>query len=226
MPKIRLLVVDSSNIFCDGLINLINSKPSINIVPMSSTPPQAVKEAITYEPHVVLIDIDPAKESDIELAQRIHETVPDAHILIFSQFRENPHFFSAFSAGITGYISKNNSFENIIRAVKLAAQGTVIIDLPVAKAVIWAIQTLSSFKHGAMMEYYDRLTKQEVKVLTLIAHGKSNKDIAESLFSTEDTVKVHVHNILKKLEARNRMELIIYAIERGMQYSRGSFKLK
>lgn len=220
MPKIRLLVVDNSNIFCDGLINLINSDPSTDIAPVSSKPSQAVKEAITYEPHVVLIDIDPSKESDIELVLRIHETVPYAHIFVFSQFKENNHFFSAFSAGIMGYISKDNSFENIIRAVTLAAQGTVIIDLPVAKTVISAIRTLSSFKHKAVTKHIDHLTKQEIKVLTLLAQGKSNKEIAESLFTTKDTIKVHVHNILKKLDADNRMELVIYAIEKGLQHSK------
>ena len=216
MPKTRLLLVDSSEIFRDGLVNLIQSKSNIDAVSVSNKASQAVKAAMAHKPHVVLTDIGSFKGSGIELIQRIHEVVPEAHIIMFACLKEKEFFFSATRAGITGYISKDNNLESLIKMIALAAEGKFIVDLPLAKTVVAALQSLDGYRHEAIPENINLLTNQERKVIAFIAQDKSNKEIAEVLFTTEDTVKVHVHNILRKLEAHSRLEVAVCAIEEGL----------
>ncbi|GAG44028.1 unnamed protein product, partial [marine sediment metagenome] len=101
----------------------------------------------------------------------------------------------------------------------LAAEGKFIVDLPVAKTVVAALQSLNGYRHEAIPEHINLLTKQERKVIVLMAQDNSNKEIAEALFTTEDTVKVHVHNIMHKLAAHSRLEATICAVEEGLQHS-------
>lgn len=219
MPKIRLLLVDSSEIFREGLVNLIQSKSNIDVVSVSNKASQAVKAARAHKPHVVLTDIESSEGSGIELIRHIHEVVPDTHIIMFAHPKAKALFFYAVRAGVTGYISKDSSLESLVKTITLAAEGKVIVDLPVAKTVVAALQSLNGFRHEAIPERINLLTKQERKVLVLVAQDNSNKEIAEALFTTEDTVKVHVHNIMHKLAACSRLEATICALEEGLQYS-------
>ena len=218
MPKIRLLLVDSSEIFREGLANLLQSKSNIDVVSVSNKASQAVKAARVHKPHVVLTDIESSEGSGIELILRIHEVVPDAHIIMFTPRKEKTLFFSAVRAGATGYISKDNSLETLVKTITLAAEGKVIVDLPIANTVVTALQSLNGYRHEAKPERIALLTNQERKVLALMAQDNSNKEIAAVLFTTEDTVKVHVHNILQKLAAHSRLEAMVCAIEEGLQY--------
>lgn len=212
-------MVDDSEIFREGLVNLIQSKYNIDAVSVSNKASQAVKAARVHKPHVVLMDIDPSEGSGIELIQHIHEVVPDAHIIMFAYPKAKALFFSAVTAGVTGYISKDNSLESLVKMITLAAEGKVIVDLPIAKTVVAALQFLNGHRHEAIPEHINLLTNQERKVLAMMSQDSyTNKDIAEALFSSEDTVKVHVHNIMHKLAAHSRLEAIVCAIEEGLQY--------
>lgn len=219
MPKIRLLLVDSSEIFREGLVKLIQSKSTIDAVSVSNKVSQAVKAARAYKPHVVLMDIESSEGSGIELIRHIHEVVPDAHIIMFGQPKAKALFFHAVGAGVTGYISKDSSLESLVKMITLAAEGKVIVDLPIAKTMVAALQSLNGHRHEAIPERINLLTKQEIKVLVLMAQDNSNKKIAEALFITEDTVKVHVQNIMHKLLAHSRLEAAVCAVEEGLQYS-------
>lgn len=218
MSKIRLLLVDSSEIFREGLVNLIQSQSNIDVVSVPNVVFKAVKAARTHKPHVVLTDVKSPEGNDIQLIRRIHELVPDAHIIMFAHPKERVRFFPAVMAGATGYISKDSSLESLIKTVTLAAEGKVIIDQPIARTVVGALQSLNGHRHEAKPERIDLLTKQERKVLALMARDNSNKEIAETLFTTEDTVKVHVHNIMQKLAAHSRLEAMACAVEEGVQY--------
>jgi len=219
MPKIRLLLVDSSEIFREGLVNLIHSKSGIYAVSVSNKVSQAVKAARAHKPHVVLTDIESSEGSGIELILHIHEVVPDAHIIMFAHPKAKALFFHAVGAGVTSYISKDSSLESLVKTITLAAEGKVIVDLPVAKTMIAALRSLNGYRHEAIPNHINRLTAQEKKVLALMAQDNSNQEIAEVLFTTEDTVKVHVHNIMRKLVAHSRLEATVCALEEGLQYS-------
>lgn len=221
MPKIRLLLVDSSEIFREGLVNLLQFKSNIDAISVSNKASQAVKAARAHNPHVVLADIESSEGSGIELILHIHEVVPEAHIIMFAHpLKEKALFFSAVRAGVTGYISKDSSLESLVRMITLAAEGKVIVDLPIAKIVVIALKALDSHRHEAKPERISLMTEQERKVLAIISqNGYTNKGIAEALFTTENTVKVHVHNIMQKLSAHNRLEAAICGIEEGLEYS-------
>jgi len=218
MPKIRLLLVDSSEIFREGLVNLIQSKSNIDAVSVSNKASQVVKAAKAHKPHVVLMDIESSEGSSIELIQHIHGVVPDACIVMFSHPKAKAIFFAAVTAGVTGYISKDSSLESLVKMITLAAEGTIIVDQTIAKTVVTALQALNGYRHEAIPEHISLLTNQERKVLALMAQDTSNKEIAEALFITEDTVKVHVHNIMHKLVARDRLGAAVCAIEEGLRY--------
>lgn len=218
MPKIRLLLIDSSEIFREGLVNLIQSKSNIEAVSVSNQICEVVKATRSHKPGVVLLDIDFSQGSSTELMLRIKEIVPDARTVAFTYSTTSIDFFSAIGAGVAGYISKHSSIESLLKTIALVAEGKLVVDLPVAQIVLAALQFLDNYKHESKPERVVTLTEQERKVLALMVQDHSNQKIAKALFTSENTVKVHVHNIMRKLSAHTRLEVVACAIEEGLQY--------
>ena len=219
MSKIRVLLVETWEIFCGGLLKLLQSESSINVVSVSNKVSQAVKATRAHKPDVVITDIQSSKGSSVELIQHIHEVMPDAHIIVLTHSTKMADFFSAVKAGATGYISKSSSYKSIVKIIAFAAEGKLIIDPPVAEIVIRGFKILDEYRHGAQLNFLNTLSKQERAVLALMAHGATNSEIGSALFITKNTVKIHVHNIMHKLHAHHRLAAMACAIEDGMQFS-------
>ncbi len=207
--------MDGSEIFREGLAKLLQSEPSIAAVSTCSITLEGINDASVQRPDIVLID---TKFSGINsmVISHIHDVMPDARIIILTYSKAGADFFSAIGMGVTGYLFKGGDFRNLVRTLHLVTEGELVIDPPMATLVIEALKSLDEHKHLAKVEGINNLSKHEKTILALIARDATNKEIASTLFITENTVKVHVHNIMCKLQARNRFEATVCAIEAGM----------
>jgi len=216
LRKTKLLLVDSSQIFCEGLANLLQDEQSIDLVWMSNTGSEAVETAKREKPDVVAIDIQSCQSDNIETIKLIREILPSGRIVAFTRSRAGADFFAALVAGATGYILKDTSFKSFIKMIALAAEGNLVITPPMAENIIEILKYTDASRYEAQANGIRLLSEQEKQVLALIVENASNKGIASTLFLSENTVKVHMRNIMHKLHARNRVEARICAIEEGL----------
>jgi len=219
MQRIRLLLVEASEVLRKGLANLLQSESNIDVVSVSDRATQAVKAARAHKPDVVLADVESSKGSGIELILRIQKVVPDTHIIVFTNSRRIDDFFSTMRIQVAGYISKENSVASLVKTIALAAEGKLVIDPPMAGVATGGLKALNGHRHEANLNHVNTLTKQEKAVLNLMADVSTNQEIANTLFITENTVKAHVQNIMHKLHARHRLEAMVCAIEENLRHS-------
>lgn len=216
MKKIKLLLAGSSTIFCEGLTKLLESQSNIEVVWTSNSVSEVVKAATKYKPDVVLTDIQSSQSTSVKTIQRVRQVLPNVPIIVFTHSNASTDFFSAISAGATGYILKDTSFETFLKMIALGAEGNLVVTPPIAQTVIEVLKFVDSRKCHARVEGISLLSEQEKAVLSIMARGDTNKQIASILFITENTVKVHVRNIIHKLSAHDRVEASACAIEQGL----------
>ena len=209
-------MLDSFEVFREGLAKLLQSEPNINVVSTCSTLLEAIESARVYQSDIVLTDIDFPEFTCAQVILRFRENVPNARIVVLTHSEAITDFFSAIRAGATVYMSKRSSLKNIARIIAIASEGKLVIDPPMVKLAVEALSALDKQKHLANPEQINNLSQQEKAVLVLIAQNKTNKQIASDLHLSENTVKVHIHNILQKLKAYNRLEAAACAIEHGL----------
>lgn len=215
MTKVKLLVAEKSEIFREGLHKLLEQEPSIEVVCTCRTGLEAVECANEHQPDVLLIDPELSECNGIEVMQRIHERLPNTNIIVLTCSKAHADLISAIKAGARAYIAKDTvSIENLIKTITLVAVGKVIIFPPMAAILLAEINSLEEHKvtataGGAI------LSKREQAVLSLVAEGLTNREIATSLFISEHTVKVHLRNIMGKFHAHTRQQAVALAGEKA-----------
>jgi len=213
--KMKLLLVDNYEVFRKGLANLLESEPNIDIVSMSSTAPEVIEAIRKHKPDIVLIDPELYESMDVIL--RIQQVVPKARIIVLTHSKASIDLLSTMSAGAAGYILKDSKYESILKVITLVTEGKLVIDQSMARLAADVFKFIHDHTHIMIKpEQVTSLTEQEKAILALLAKGATNKEIATSLCVTENTVKVHVRNIMHKLHARNRLEAAICAIQAGL----------
>jgi len=213
VAKVKLLLADKNEIFCQGLAKLLERQPSIKVACVCCTGLEAVESACEHQPDVILIDTELSECSGIEAVQRIHERLPNTNIIVFTNSEANGDLISAVKAGAKAYISKDISVENLIKTITLVADGEVIVSPPMAARLLAEFNFLEEHKDETKSGDGTLLSKREQAVLALVAQGFTNREIATSLFISEHTVKVHVRNIMGKMKAHTRQRAV--ALARG-----------
>ena len=211
VTKVKLLLADKNEIFCEGLAKLVKRQPSIEVVCVCRTGLEAVESACEHQPDVILIDTELSECSGIEAMQRIHERLPKASIIVFTNSEANGDLISAVKAGARAYISKDISVENLIKTIALVADGEVIVSPPMAARLLAEFNLLEERKDATKLGDGSLLSKREQAVLTLVAEGFTNREISTTLTISEHTVKVHVRNIMKKFHAHTRQQAVTLA---------------
>lgn len=216
MKKLKLLLADNSEIFREGLVKLLKHEPSIEVVSTCCTGLEAVKNAHEHQPDVILIDTELDECGGIEVMQCIHERLPKTNIMVLTWSEVSTDFFSAVKAGAKAYISKNTSIENLIKAITLVAHGKAIVFPPMAARLLAEFNVLEERKDAVEVGDIARLSKREQAVLSLVAKGFTNKEIATTLVISENTVKVHLRNTMEKLHAHTRQRAVALMREKDL----------
>lgn len=207
MTPIRLLIVDNHTLFRQGLVSLLAGEPEFDVVGEASGGEQALQLAQSLQPDVVLMDVNMPGMDGLEATRRLLEMMPEARVLMLTVSDEEENLFAAIQAGARGYILKNADADELLQAIQRVHAGEGMLSPAVTLRLL---QTLRA--GGAPSPASDLpLTSREQDVLRLLAQGVSNRQIAETLTISENTVKTHVRHILEKLGLSSRSEVAAYA---------------
>jgi DNA-binding NarL/FixJ family response regulator len=209
---VRVLVVDDHSLFRRGLTLVLEAEEGIEVVGEGENGEEAILKAEELAPDVVLMDVRMPRIGGIEATRRIAEAQPATKILMLTVSDEEGDLYEAIKAGATGYLLKEISIEEVADAIRAVVQGQTLISPSMASKLIVEFANLAKQSEARQQVPPPRLTDREIEVLRLVAQGMSNRDIAQALSISENTVKNHVRNILEKLHLHSRMEAVMYAV--------------
>jgi DNA-binding NarL/FixJ family response regulator len=222
---IRILIADDQAIVRQGLEVILGVEPDLHVVGAAANGGEAVALAAALQPDVVLMDLKMPKMNGIHATRRIAQELPAVKVLVLTTYDGDEWLFDALRAGACGYLLKDSDSDAIVAAIRGAVAGEVHLDPHVAGKVLHefnrvaANQPLPLAKPTAPMllePLYETLSERELAVLQELAQGKSNQEIAATLFLAEGTVKNYVSTIMAKLHANDRTQAAIYALKRGL----------
>lgn len=191
----------------DGLVALLSVTPNVEVVGEAADGAAAVSAAETLRPDVVLMDLRMPGVDGVEATRLIGESAPDVRIVVLTTHADDASILKALRAGATGYLTKESGRAEIARAIEAAASGQSVLDDGVTAILLAAAVDVPPSVD---------LTPREAEVLTLIARGKSNTEIAEELFVSAATVKTHINNLFAKIGVRDRSQAVRYALRHGL----------
>jgi two-component system response regulator NreC len=212
MPKTRVLLADDHAIVREGVRMILNAQPDMEVIGEASNGLGALSLAHTLKPDLVLMDIGMPGMNGLEATRALKEAHPLIQILILTMLEDEDYFFRILAAGASGYVLKGAGSDELLSAIRAVSQGGVYLFPTMAKKLVSDYLKGQASSAGAG----DPLTPREREVLKLIAAGKMNREIAELLVISLNTVQTHRLHIMEKLNLHNRTELIKYAIRRGL----------
>jgi DNA-binding NarL/FixJ family response regulator len=208
---IRLLLVDDHVLFREGLISLISPQPDLQVIGQAGNVQEAIRAARTLQPDIILMDFTLPDGTGLDATQAILAELPDAKIIFLTVHEDDETLFAAIRAGAVGYLFKNTRSAELLKRLRAVARGEAGISPAIALRILDEFsKTAAPAMHGDDPDAIG-LTAREIEIVREIAHGASNRDIANRLVISENTVKNHVRNVLAKLHLRNRREVMEYA---------------
>lgn len=218
MDTIHVLIADDHTLFREGLRALFTALPDIEVVGEAAEGESAIKQVDALQPDVVLMDINMPGVNGIEATRRILSNHPNLGIIMVTMLEDDASVFSAMRAGARGYVLKGAHHDEILQAIRAVAAGQAVFGPAIAARMMNFFQGLNPAGQAAdSAAAFPELTEREREVLTLIAQGVSNKEIAEKLVISMKTVSNHITNIFSKLQVADRAQAIIRAREAGLK---------
>jgi two-component system, NarL family, response regulator LiaR len=208
---IRVLIVDDHEIVRKGIRALLATKRDIQVIGEARDGAEAVTQAQTLHPDVILMDLMMPKVNGIQATREITAGQTGARVLVLTSFAADEQVFPAIKAGALGYLLKDSGPQELVQAIRQVFRGESSLDPSVARKVLNEISTPTQKPLTP-----DPLTARELEILRLVAQGKSNKEIAGNLVIAEETVHTHVSNILNKLQLASRTQAALYALKEGI----------
>jgi DNA-binding NarL/FixJ family response regulator len=227
--RLRVLIVDDQRLLCEGLRELIELEPNLEVVGMAGDGEEALAtverlSAQRSAPDVVLMDVRMPRLDGIAATRALKERWPEIRIVILTTFDDRELIQAGLQAGAEGYVLKDITAEQLVTTIRVVAQGQVLLHPEVAHKVLASLSSAQSsptvtsaatpaFVGGSELS---PLTEREREILALLARGASNREISETLYIASGTVKNHLSNILGKLGVRDRTQAALKARELGL----------
>ncbi|SDP82635.1 two component transcriptional regulator, LuxR family [Litchfieldia salsa] len=206
---IKVLFVDDHEMVRIGVSSYLAAQPDIEVVGEAADGKVGVELALSLRPDVILMDLVMAEMDGIEATRQIIAQWPEAKVVIVTSFLDDEKVYPALEAGATSYMLKTSKASEIANAVRSTYEGQTVLEPEVTGKMMMKMRKKESPLH-------DQLTNRELEVLLLMTKGKTNQDISDELYISLKTVKVHVSNILSKLEVNDRTQAVIYAFKHSL----------
>ena len=220
MSPIKVLVVDDHTLFRRGITDVLAKQANVEVIGEASNGLEAIEKASELAPDVILLDIHMPECNGLEATQVLQTKMPRINILMLTISESEADLFTAMKFGAKGYILKDVEPEDLVHAISHVAQGGVMV------SPLMATKLLNEFKFPGASTGQKTVTgtsptpsAREEEVLRFIAQGATNKQIAASLFISENTVKTHMRNIMEKLHLANRSQAAAYAVKKGLVHN-------
>ena len=227
--SISILLVDDHNLFRSGVRQLLQREEDLCIVAEAADGLEGLKRAKALRPDVILLDLNMPGLSGLETLHLLTQDVPQSKVVILTVSEEAEELGEALRAGAVGYLTKNVEAETLVTAIRKAERGEPVIAESMTIKLVEQFRSQGSSQPGATVTPPDspsvqlgaaservHLTAREREIMQCLARGESNKEIARRLDVAESTVKIHVQNILKKLNLSSRVQIAVYAVENGL----------
>lgn len=214
MPKQRILLVDDHEVVRLGLKALIDRHDHFEVVGEAGSAREAIEAVEQLHPDVVVMDIRLPGASGIEACEKIVAKHPNTRVIMLTSYVEDEMLFSAIRAGASGYILKQIGGEDLIRALEAIGRGEALLDPAVTQRVFQEVRKTGRDEEAS---FFLHLSQQEKHVLQLVSEGRTNREIAQSLFLGEGTVRNYVSSIFSKLNVNNRAEAAAYAVAHSLK---------
>ena len=207
---IRVAIVDDQRLFNEGLGRIVGAQRGMEIVGTAYDGESAVQMCRKLEPDVVLMDINMPVMDGVAATREIRRLLPNTRVLILTVNSDDAHVFRGIKAGASGYLLKDCTPEDLSRAIRTVYAGDTIMAPEIARKMLLA------FEEADLEPSAPHLTQREIEIITALARGRGNKQIARNLKISEKTVRNHISNIYKKLHIYDRTQAVLYAIREGL----------
>ncbi len=211
---LRIIIVDDHEVVRLGLRALLERHPSFSVVDEAGTAKEAVQKVLQHRPEVVVMDIRLPGGNGIEACREIVSQAPETKVIMLTSFAEDDMLFEAIAAGAAGYVLKQIGGDDLVRAIESVGRGEALLDSVLTQRVFARVREAQRKDEQSA---FNQLTEQEMRVLGLVAEGKTNREIAQALFLGEGTVRNYVSSILSKLSLTNRAEAAAYAVQHNIR---------
>src|SRR4030095_4026889 len=216
IEPITILLVDDQALFREGLRTLLSIQPDFDVVGEAANGEEALLEATAKRPTVVLMDLQMPVLDGVAATRRLRSLQPECKVIVLTTFDDDDYVFEGLRAGAVGYLLKDAPSEKLVEAIRAAARGESFLQPSVAAKVIAEFARVTDKRAHPVPLLVEPLTERELEILSLIAKGYSNKEIAVALLIAEGTVKNHVTSILGKLAVRDRTQAALKGVELGL----------
>ena len=219
---IRLLIADGHPIVLEGLRSVLSHQPTLQVVGEASDGMEAIEKTVSLDPDIVLMELKLPRVEGLTVLRSIQARAGRSKVILFSSSENKEEFVEAMKLGCSGILSKDSAVGLIEKSIQKVFAGEIWLDSNTTAAVIRQFASPTDFPpihgtgNGKATRERAQLSQREREIIILIAQGYKNKEIAEKMFITEQTVKNHLHNVFDKLGVSDRLELALYAIHNSL----------
>lgn len=209
---IRILLADDHNLFRQGLKSLLEAEPDFRVIGEASDGREALRHGLEAHPDIILMDIQMPVLDGVQATQEILNEWPGAKVIMLTMYRQDGYVFEAVKTGARGYLLKDMDAKELVEAIRRVYHGEVLLDSDLAEKIIQDFKAKEEAKPRSHAELSDR----EVQILKLVAHGRTNLEIAMELSLSEKTVRNRLSEIFQKLHLNNRTQAALFALREGL----------